>query len=77
MAKIDSPILPTVKDGRWRSEWTSAVATYYENRGVVTSAPFNQLVDALDQTIKSLNTSYTPEQLREEAERLSWYVWAK
>tara|TARA_Y100000310_G_C20011029_1_gene502950 strand:- start:201 stop:377 length:177 start_codon:yes stop_codon:yes gene_type:complete len=37
----------------------------------------NQLVEAMDQTIKMLNTSYTPEQLREEAERLSWYVWAK
>jgi hypothetical protein len=74
MSKIDPPILPTVKGGRWRSEWTSTVATYYENRGVVTSAPFNQLVDALDQTIKALNTSYTPEQLREEQERLAWYI---
>jgi hypothetical protein len=74
MAKIDPPILPTVKDGRWRSEWTSAVETYYENRGVVTSAPFNQLVDALDQTIKMLNSSYTPEQLREEAERMSLFT---
>ena len=37
----------------------------------------NQLVEALDQTIKMLNTSYTPEQWREEAERLSWYVWTK
>ena len=36
----------------------------------------NQLVEALDQTIKMLNPSYTPEQLREEAERMSWYVWA-
>jgi hypothetical protein len=44
---------------------------------VVTADKFNQLVDALDQTIKMLNTSYTPEQLREEAERLSWYVWTK
>ena len=74
MAKINPPILPTVESGKWRSEWTSAVATYYENRGVVTSAPFNQLVDALDQTIKTLNTSYTPEQLREEQERFAWYI---
>jgi hypothetical protein len=36
---------------------------------------FNQLVDALDQVIKMLNTSYTPEQLREEAERMSWFNW--
>jgi hypothetical protein len=50
------------------------MVSYYENRGVVTSAPFNQLVDALDQTIKALNTSYTPEQLREEQERLAWYI---
>jgi hypothetical protein len=34
----------------------------------------NQLIEALDQTIKMLNTSYTPEQLREEQERLAWYV---
>ena len=34
----------------------------------------NQLVEALDQTIKMLNTSYTPEQLREEQERLAWYI---
>ena len=34
----------------------------------------NQLVEALDQTIKALNTSYTPEQLREEQERLAWYI---
>ena len=46
----------------------------YENR--VDPDQFNQLVEALDQTIKMLNTSYTPEQLREEAERLSWYIWA-
>jgi len=34
----------------------------------------NQLIEALDQTIKMLNTSYTPEQLREEQERLAWCV---
>ena len=44
----------------------------YENR--VDPDQFNQLVEALDQTIKMLNTSYTPEQLREEQERLAWYI---
>ena len=34
----------------------------------------DQLVEALDQTIKMLNTSYTPEQLREEQERLAWFI---
>ena len=37
----------------------------------------NQLVDALDQTIKMLNTSYTPEQLREEAVRMTLYIWCR
>ena len=77
MAKINPPILPIHPGARWSSEWSGTMESYYENRGVVTADKFNQLVDALDQTIKMLNTSYTPEQLREEAERLSWYVWAK
>jgi len=34
----------------------------------------NQLIEALDQTIKMLNTSYTPEQLREEQERLAFFI---
>ena len=68
MAKIDPPILPTVQGG-----WMT-LATYYEDQGVVTSVPFNQLVDALDQTIKMLNTSYTPEQLREEQERFAFFI---
>ena len=34
----------------------------------------NQLVEALDQTIKMLNTSYTPEQLREEQERFAFFI---
>ena len=74
MSKIDPPILPTVQGGRWGSERTGTLATDYEDQGVVTSVPFNQLVDALDQTIKMLNTSYTPEQLREEQERLAWFI---
>ena len=77
MAKINPPILPIHPGARWSSEWSGTMESYYENRGVVTADKFNQLVDALDQTIKMLNTSYTPEQLREEAERLSWYVWTK
>ncbi len=40
----------------------------------MTADKFNQLVDALDQIIKILNSSYTPEQLREEAERMSIYT---
>ncbi len=34
----------------------------------------NQLIEALDQTIKILNTSYTPEQLREEQERFAFFI---
>ncbi len=74
MAKIDPPILPIHPGARWSSEWAGTMVSYYENRGVVTSAPFNQLVDALDQTIKALNTSYTPEQLREEQERFAFFI---
>jgi len=77
MAKINPPILPIHPGARWSSEWSGTMESYYENRGVVTADKFNQLVDALDQTIKMLNTSYTPEQLREEAERMTWYIWAK
>jgi len=77
MAKINPPILPIHPGARWSSEWAEYGESYYENRGVVTADKFNQLVDALDQTIKMLNTSYTPEQLREEAERMTWYIWAK
>jgi len=76
MAKINPPILPIHPGARWSSEWSGAMESYYENRGVVTADKFNQLVDALDQTIKILNSSYTPEQLREEAERMSIYTMA-
>jgi len=44
----------------------------YENR--VDPDQFNKLVEALDQVIKALNSTYTPEQLREEQERLAWYI---
>ena len=44
----------------------------YENR--VDPDQFNKLVEALDQTIKALNTSYTPEQLREEQERFAFFI---
>ena len=74
MAKINPPILPIHPGARWSSEWSGTMESYYENRGVVTADKFNQLVDALDQTIKMLNSSYTPEQLREEAERMSIYT---
>jgi len=76
MSKINPPVLPTHPGARWSDKWAEYGESYYENRGVVTSAPFNQLVDALDQTIKALNTSYTPEQLREEAERMSIFTMA-
>jgi len=71
MAKINPPLLPQVHDTGLGNERKSRFES------VVPPDKFNQLVDALDQTIKILNTSYTPEQLREEAERMSWYVWAK
>ena len=44
----------------------------FENR--VDPDQFNKLIDALDQVIRILNTSYTPEQLREEAERMSMFT---
>ena len=44
----------------------------YENR--VDPDQFNKLVEALDQAIKALNTSYTPEQLREEQERFAFFI---
>jgi len=44
----------------------------YENR--VDPDQFNKLVEALDQVIKALNSTYTPEQLRVEQERLAWYI---
>ena len=44
----------------------------FENR--VDPDQFNKLIDALDQVITILNTSYTPEQLREEAERMSLFT---
>jgi len=67
-------VLPIHPGARWSDKWAEYGESYYENRGVVTSAPFNQLVDALDQTIKALNTSYTPEQLREEQERFAFFI---
>ena len=44
----------------------------YENR--VDPDQFNKLVEALDQVIKALNSTYTPEQLREEQERFAFYI---
>ena len=44
----------------------------FENR--VDPEQFNKLVDALSQLISMLNTSYTPEQLREEAERMAMFT---
>jgi len=44
----------------------------FENR--VDPEQFNKLIDALSQLISMLNTSYTPEQLREEAERMSMFT---
>ena len=74
MAKINPPVLPIHPGARWSDKWAEYGESYYENRGVVTADKFNQLVDALDQTIKMLNSSYTPEQLREEAERMSLFT---
>ena len=44
----------------------------YENR--VDPDQFNKLVEVLDQVIKALNSTYTPEQLREEQERFAFYI---
>ncbi len=44
----------------------------YENR--VDPNQFNKLVEALDQVIKALNSTYTPEQLREEQERFAFFI---
>ena len=38
------------------------------------AAQINQLVNTLDLLIQILNTSYTPEQLRNEEEAFAWFV---
>ena len=71
MSKINPPLLPQVHDTGLGNERESRFEF------VVSPDKFNQLVEAMDQTIKMLNTSYTPEQLREEAERMTWYIWCR
>ena len=34
----------------------------------------NQMIQTLDQLIQLLNSSYTPEQLRNEDEAMSWFL---
>jgi hypothetical protein len=34
----------------------------------------NQMIQTLDQLIQLLNSSYTPEQLRNEDEAMSWFI---
>tara|TARA_R110000737_G_scaffold159973_2_gene187663 strand:- start:43 stop:213 length:171 start_codon:yes stop_codon:yes gene_type:complete len=34
----------------------------------------NQLITSLDQLIKLLNSSYTPEQLRNDDEAIAWFI---
>jgi len=34
----------------------------------------NQLIQTLDQLIQLLNSSYAPEQLKNEDEALAWYI---
>ena len=34
----------------------------------------NQMIQTLDQLIQLLNSSYTPEQLKNEDEAMSWYL---
>ena len=34
----------------------------------------NQMIQTLDQLIQLLNSSYTPEQLKNEDEALTWYL---
>jgi hypothetical protein len=37
-------------------------------------AQINQLITSLDQLITLLNSSYTPEQLRNEDEAIAWFI---
>ena len=34
----------------------------------------NQMIQTLDQLIQLLNSSYTPEQLRNDDEAMSWFI---
>ena len=38
------------------------------------ASQFNQLINTLDQLTQLLNTSYTPEQLRNEEEAVAWFI---
>jgi len=38
------------------------------------SAQINQLITSLDQLIRLLNSSYTPEQLRNDDEAVAWFI---
>jgi len=38
------------------------------------SSQINQLVTSLDQLIRLLNSSYTPEQLRNDDEAVAWFI---
>jgi|TARA_R100000656_G_C3940537_1_gene126638 hypothetical protein len=39
-----------------------------------TQSQINQLVTSLDQLILLLNSSYTPEQLRNDNEAVTWFI---
>jgi hypothetical protein len=38
------------------------------------ASQINQLVTSLDQLIRLLNSSYTPEQLRNDDEAVAWFI---
>ena len=59
MAQINIPILPKAEA---------------EELTPVSAATFNTLVNNLELLILILNSTYTPEQLRNEDEQMSWFM---
>jgi len=59
MAQINIPILPKAEE---------------EELNQVSAATFNTLVNNLELLILILNSTYTPEQLRNEDEQMSWFM---
>ena len=39
-----------------------------------TESQINQLITTIDQLIRLLNSSYTPEQLRNDDEAIAWFI---
>ena len=59
MAQINIPILPKAEE---------------EELTPVSAATFNTLVNNLELLILILNSTYKPEQLRNEDEQMSWFM---